>query len=286
MLDAHDGVADVQLNGGPGTDTAAYDRGLDPAPIAVENKFPLDPPPPPDPDPDPDPVTDCSWVGGVVSATIAPGTRATLRVSGGQIRFGAPAVPCGTATTSNTDEIVVEGPTDTRETLVVDLSGGKLAPGATPEGAGQSEIEVRVELRDVVDLVRVVGPRSRASFAVGSRGISLNRDDDVDITVDPDPIMVSLEGSRARDRLTAAGGYGAGRRFAGSAELRGLGSADVLVGGKGSDRMWGGRGRDLLRAVDHKRDRKIDGDAGRDTVYFDRGRDVPVDCERLRPRRG
>jgi Ca2+-binding RTX toxin-like protein len=284
VIDAHDGKADLNIHGGPGIDTAAYDRALDPDPIVVENRFPLDPPPPPPPGPDPV-KTDCSWAGGVVSATIAPGMRATLTVTGGLIRFGAPATGCGGATTSNTDRITVEGATDTPETLVIDLRGGRLAPGATPE-TGQSEIEVDVNLHDVVDLIRVIGEGSGASLAVGSRGISLNRDNDVDIPIDPDPIMVSLIGGGGRDRLTAAGGFGAGGSFAGSADLHGGGSADVLVGGTGRDRMWGGKGPDVLRAVDHKRDRRLDGDAGRDTAYFDRGRDVPVDCERLRPRGG
>jgi Ca2+-binding RTX toxin-like protein len=284
VIDAHDGTADLNIHGGPGIDTAAYDRALDPDPIVVENRFPLDPPPPPPPGPDPV-KTDCSWAGGVASATIAPGMRATLTVTGGLIRFGAPATGCGGATTSNTDRITVEGATDTPETLVIDLRGGRLAPGATPE-TGQSEIEVDVNLHDVVDLIRVIGNGSGASLAVGSRGISLNRDNDVDIPIDPDPIMVSLVGGPGRDRLTAAGGFGAGGRFAGSADLQGGGSADVLVGGKGRDRMWGGKGPDVLRAVDDKRDRRLDGDAGWDTAYFDRGRDVPVDCERLRPRGG
>jgi Ca2+-binding RTX toxin-like protein len=282
VFDAHDGVADQTLNGGPGVDSAAFDRGLDPTPVAVENRFPLDPPPPPGPDPDP--VTECSFGGGQVSATIAPGDRATLKVVGGQIRFGAPAIACGGATTSNTDEIVVEGPTDTREILVIDLSGGKLAPGATPEGSGMSEIEVDVDLHDVVDLVRIVGSGAGNSFTVGTNGISLNQDDDVDVTITPDPIMVALSGRGGRDRLRASGGFGSGGRFAGSVELNGGDSADTLVGGRARDTMSGGKGRDLLKAVDGRRDRKIDGGPGRDTAYFDRDRDAPVRCEVLRPR--
>jgi Ca2+-binding RTX toxin-like protein len=282
VFDAHDGVADLTLNGGPGVDSAAFDRGLDPPPVAVENRFPLDPPPPPGPDPDP--VTECSFAAGEVSATIAPGDRATLKVVSGQIRFGAPAIPCGGATTANTNEIVVEGPTDTREILVIDLSGGKLAPGATPDAAGRSEIEVHVDLHDVVDLVRVVGSDAGNSYTVGTNGISLNRDNDADVTVTPDPIMVALSGRNGRDRLSAAGGFGSGARFVGVAELSGGASADTLVGGRARDTMLGGKGRDLLKAVDNRRDRKLNGGSGRDTVYFDRGRDRPVNCEVLRPR--
>lgn len=301
VLDAHDGVVDLQLNGGPGLDTAAYDRGLDPRPLAVENLFPLDPPPPPPP-PGPEPVTACAFAGGVVTATIAPSDLATLTVGSGSIRFGTPAEDCGGATTSNTDRIVVTGASRTRETLVIDLRGGRLAPGSSHEGSGQSEIEVRVELQDVVDVIQVIGSDSGAFLAVGARGISVNADSDVDVTVTPSPIMVSLFGGLGRDRLTANGGFGSGRRFAGSAELRGAGAADVLVGGNGPDTMWGGpgpdrlvggrradlfsggAGNDVLRAVDRLRDRKLDGDGGRDEVYFDRRRDRPVECERLRPR--
>jgi Ca2+-binding RTX toxin-like protein len=305
VFDAHDGDADVQLNGGPGVDTAAYDRGLDPAPIAVENRFPLDPSPPPPP-PDPDPVTACGYTGGVVTATIAPGEQATLKVVAGQILFGAPAVACGAATTSNTDEIEVTGATDSRERLVIDLRTGALAPGATPDASGQSEIEVGVDLRDVVDAIRVIGPDSGAFFVAGSRGMSLNADGDVDVTVEPAALLISLVGGSEVDRLSARGGFGAGRPFAGSATLRGGDSADILLGGNRSDRMWGGqgvdrlrgapghdhlvggdqadflwggRGDDVLRAVDQLADRRIDGDGGRDTAYFDRGRDVPVQCE-------
>ena len=187
--------------------------------------------------------------------------------------------------------------------LVIDLRGGRLAPGATPERGGSSEIEVQVRLLDVVDAIQVTGPKSGAFLVAGSRGISLNADSDADVTVDPDPIMVSLVGGRGRDRLNAAGRYGAGSGFAGSAELRGGGSADVLRGGKGRDLMPGGPGRDLLvggasadffsggtgndvlRAADRLRDRRVDGNSGRDAAYFDRGRDVPVKCETLRARR-
>jgi Ca2+-binding RTX toxin-like protein len=37
---AVDGESDVQLSGGPGTDTAHYDAVIDPVPVAVENRIP------------------------------------------------------------------------------------------------------------------------------------------------------------------------------------------------------------------------------------------------------
>jgi hypothetical protein len=194
-------------------------------------------------------------------------------------------------------------PSGSRETLVINLRSGRLGPGI-PSEAGRSEIEVEVNLEDPGDVVRVIGPHTRASFALGSQGLALNADGDVDVIVDPVPVSISLVGGRGRDRLTAAGGHGAGGRFAGRAELRGAGAADILVGGNGRDRLYGepgadhlvgagradlfsgGGGDDILRAVDLLRDRSVAGDAGRDTVFFDRGLDRPVQCELLRPRSG
>jgi Ca2+-binding RTX toxin-like protein len=40
LLDAVDGEAETNLNGGPGIDTARYDAAIDPAPVAVENHLP------------------------------------------------------------------------------------------------------------------------------------------------------------------------------------------------------------------------------------------------------
>lgn len=40
VLEAVDGEAESNLNGGPGVDTARYDSVIDPAPVAVENRLP------------------------------------------------------------------------------------------------------------------------------------------------------------------------------------------------------------------------------------------------------
>ena len=39
-LHADDDEADTNINGGPGTDTAYYDLGVDPTPLATENRIP------------------------------------------------------------------------------------------------------------------------------------------------------------------------------------------------------------------------------------------------------
>jgi Ca2+-binding RTX toxin-like protein len=40
VIEADDDEADVQIHGGPGTDTPYYDAGVDPATIALENLIP------------------------------------------------------------------------------------------------------------------------------------------------------------------------------------------------------------------------------------------------------
>jgi Ca2+-binding RTX toxin-like protein len=40
IMRADDDAADVNINGGPGTDTAYYDLGIDPVPTATESKIP------------------------------------------------------------------------------------------------------------------------------------------------------------------------------------------------------------------------------------------------------
>src|SRR5688572_1882918 len=63
---------------------------------------------------------------GAVSATIDPGTPASLRVAFGEIWFGFSPAPCGGATAGNTTSITVHGAPGSRESLIVDYTGGAL----------------------------------------------------------------------------------------------------------------------------------------------------------------
>ena len=71
----------------------------------------------------------------VVTASITPGSAATVRVVGTEIWFGFSPAACGGATTTNTDTIAIAGAPGSVEHLVFDHAGGPLAPGVTPEGA-------------------------------------------------------------------------------------------------------------------------------------------------------
>jgi Ca2+-binding RTX toxin-like protein len=243
VIRADDDEADGGMNGGPGTDTAYYDIGLDPSPIAVENPI-GDPPPPPPPPP---PGGACAYDAGtrVVTAQVAAGTAATLRVSAGQIWFGVTPAACGTATTANTDRIGVIGAPGSGESLIIDQSTGTFAPGVEVE-SGASEIEIAVNLGDASDQVVVIGTAGTDTIAVGQNGIGLNADGDVDVTFSQLPSLIGIRGLGGLDTLSGRGGQGTGAVFGGQLALDGGDGADTLRGGLGADELHGGAGNDLL----------------------------------------
>ena len=261
VMRANDDEADGPMNGGPGTDTAYYDIGLDPGPIAVENLI-GDPPPPPPPPP---PGGGCTYDAGtrVVTAQLGAGTAATLRVTGGQVWFGATPVACGAATTANTSRIDVIGVPSSSETLVVDQATGTFAPGTEIE-SGASEIEIAVNLGDASDSVELVGTAGDDSIAVGQNGVALNADGDADIMFSPLPSRIEIHGLGGVDTLSGRGGQGTGGLFAGQVVLFGGDAADTLRGSLGADELHGGASSDLLEGregVD-----LLFGDAGGDTL--------------------
>jgi Ca2+-binding RTX toxin-like protein len=213
-----------------------------------------------------------------VTAAAAAGTTATLSVAGAEIRFGG--TPCGGATTANTDAITVTGPSGSVERLVIDQSGGALAPGATAEAIGISELELAVNLGDLTDEVVLQGTSAADTLAVGTKGVAFNNDADLDVAFGVLPSSVELVGGGGGDLLTAGGGYGAAQAFAGRVTLRGddgddtlsggsLG--DLLVGGAGADGMDGGTGDDVMRGEDGND--RLNGQDANDTLVGGTGAD-------------
>lgn len=132
-------------------------------------------------------VVGCAFAGSTVTVSmpaagdtavsIAVGTGVNL----GRIMYGV--LTCSTATTANTDTIVVTGNT-AAETVTFDLSGGAFAPGLTVEGAGTSEIELTVDLgTGTQDRVTITGGPGNEAIVFGTLGIALNGDTDVDATL-------------------------------------------------------------------------------------------------------
>jgi Ca2+-binding RTX toxin-like protein len=238
---ADDGEADGLINGGGGTDTAFYDGGLDPNPIAVENKFPGAPPPPPPP-----PAGSCSYdaASKSVTAQMTAGSQGTLGVVAGAIHFGAGGA-CGAATTANTDSITIVAGAGSQEHVTIDQTGGAFAPGATGE-SNAPEIEIALNLGDATDEVVILGTSGNDAISAGQNGVSLNADGDVDVTFAPLPATLEIRGGGGTNSITGQGGQGAGGRFAGQLLLYAGDQGDTLDGGDGDDQLHGGAGADVL----------------------------------------
>jgi Ca2+-binding RTX toxin-like protein len=215
-----------------------------------------------------------------------------------QIDDGHEVVSCQgpSATVLNTDLVQVSHTGPSADT--VDLSGGPLAPGFSPEPTGSSEIELQYLTRTFVDIRGSAGP-DRLSFGAG--GANLNGDDDTDVTGQFTVLLI--EGRRGADRISSQRGYttAATRRVLlgqsgrdtliatpdgatlhggnGHDRLIGGPGRDNLTGGRGSDLIRGGKGRDLIRAIDGRSDRVSCG-GGVDRAKVD-GIDRVKGCERL-----
>lgn len=271
-IHADDNEADTQIHGGSGTDTAYVDANVDPDTIAVENKI-VDPGPPPPPPP---PGGACVYDSATraVTAGLAAGTTATFAVVGSEIRFGATPVACGAATTTNTDSITITGAAGTVEHLIVDQTGGALAPGATPEAGENSEIEVEINLGDANDDIVVHGASGSGILAMGLKGLALNGDSDVDVIFAPLPTSIELVGTGGAEILTGRGGYGAGQVFPGRVTLRGEDGDDTLTGGNLDDLLVGGGGADTITGSSGNDE--LRGDAGVDKLNGNDGNDLLV----------
>jgi Ca2+-binding RTX toxin-like protein len=267
LIFAEDGVADAFINGGAGLDTAHYDLGLDPNPIAVETKLATPPPPPP--------AGSCVYNAATksVSAQMMPGgAPQTIKIVAGAIQFGEGTLaPCGAATPTNTDHITVVGTTEL-DRLVIDEGGGWFVPGATPELDITSEIEIAANLGEATDELAVIAAERNDTISIGQSGIALNADGDNDVTWAPRLSKVTVYGMGGRNNISALGGSGSGSGYAGQVflyagsqgdTLRGSNSADTLVGGAGNDVLDGREGADTL-----------DGTAGSDTLTGAGGQDA------------
>ena len=214
-----------------------------------------------------------------------------------QIDDGHEGIPCtGSPTVFNTDLIQI-GHTG-KSAATVDLHGGPLAPGFTPEPVGVSEIELQYLTPTFVDLRGTAGP-DQISFAAG--GVNLDGDDDADVTGQFTVLLIEAGGGN--DRLSSQSGYTrvAGRRVMlgqggrdtliatpdgstlhggnGHDKLIGGNGPDNLTGGRGADVITGGRDNDLIRAIDNSSDR-VDCGPGKDRAKVD-GIDRVKNCEKL-----
>jgi Ca2+-binding RTX toxin-like protein len=195
--------------------------------------------------------------------------RNTMSVSGGAILFEGD--PCGDATTTNTDTIVVTG-SGRDDVFVVDTRSGPFAPGATPGPSGSSEIEFQADLGGGPDLLRIFGARGPDRIVVGSSGVDLDDDHAANITMSR--MAVLAFGLGGDDVLSGRGDAGIGGEHELFLGLFGGGGRDRLIGGSRGDTLVGGGGADVL--IDRGGQDILVGRAGRDVLKGGGGGDLVI----------
>jgi RTX calcium-binding nonapeptide repeat (4 copies) len=232
---------------------------------------------------------------------------------------GEVLVPCsgGTPTIANTDLVAVQqSPAAGFSLIAIDIRSGALAPGATPEADGTSEIEVSVSMAGddsflIVQATDAPETIQAGTTASGAAGLNLNAAGEP--TPDPDIELVAgalmfVSGGGGADTISGQGGSGfagplqtallgafgeggrdllvagpAGALLSGGGNpdrLIGSDRRDYLQGGNGKDVLLAGRARDEVSAVDGRRERIRCG-RGKDEGVVDR-KDNAKGCEDLR----
>ena len=190
--------------------------------------------------------------------------RATVVRSGAAIRVrtvtGAVVNCTGDApTVNNLDSITFNGKKPDAS-LTIDHRGGPFAPGATDEGANNSEIEFEISAKR--GSVLFAGTGGSDTFAFGEiprggpkskRDPAANLNSTVELAKDADVIMTDVASIavRLRGGADVTSGRG-GVEFAGpvrsaSFDVRGGPGGDFITGGGRVDLLAGGGGGDLLR---------------------------------------
>ena len=222
-----------------------------------------------------------------------------------------PKQPCGAATTSNTDLVVVQGGGPEGVLFLADQSQGAFAPGFTAEPTGTSEIEFEFHPSGAIVFIGTGAP---TVVRLGTAGANVNGDDDVDVSLFSTPAGFGFVGGPGDDNIAATGGFGTGdpsprefvanggggndvivagrgraflEGFGGDDVVRGGPKRDVLTGGPGNDRVLGGAGRDRIegmagddRLLGGRGKDRINGGPGRDRCVGGPGKDHVEKCER------
>jgi hypothetical protein len=199
----------------------------------------------------------CSYRAGTVRLNLASDHVVRLLVVRGHIEFAdlrdyTYHGRCGAATVWNTDRIRLTESVAGTSRLQFDQQIGQFGPGRTQEATGVSEIEVYLgTVRDVWLMGRPV----RDAVVIGSWGLNINGDRDVDLIGALAEITAFL--NDGDDLIRAGGGRGTGEPWV---PPRG-----------GYLSVYGDDGRDVIRGT-AKRDR-LDGEFGADMVYGFGGND-------------
>jgi hypothetical protein len=196
----------------------------------------------------------------------------------GVIRFqsGAAATPCGAATRTNTDTIVVTS-TNASSTGSIFRIGPSFAGGFTNEPGSSDEIELSFDFTSGGRWY--LTPSARLSttpldLALGGNQLNLNRSEvdglDADATV-LGAEAVFVEGSLVADAVLAGGGFGTTGPFTTRLVVASGPGADVIVGGARADDLSGGLDPDVISGGKGRDDLK--GEGGIDRLFGNSGND-------------
>lgn len=186
---------------------------------------------------------------GTASVRVVPGGTVTIARSGNSIVVDGAA--CEAATVANTDLIDVASAdplASEAETIVVDLSGGALAPGATDEGDGSSEVEVEVDFDQEVtaafgETLRIIGSDGADRVSTSGIGVNLNAgeaNEDPDVSPNTHNLNFEVVAGSGDDGVDLS----QVTLFPEIAVFGGDGD-DVLSGNGFSSRLDGGPGSDI-----------------------------------------
>ena len=216
---------------------------------------------------DSDSGSECSTSGSTLTVDISSDETVTIKRSAGNFDVsgrGLVDTTCGGATVNNIDSVTVTG-TDGSETLILDLSGGTFAPGATAESTGLSEIEFDVDLGDGTDELSILGSSGVDKITFGSTAVKLNGDADQDMSRSSIEIL-GANGNVGADVLSGAGGGTTGTALQTTVSLNGGFGNDRLTGGAANDILTGSDGNDTLKGAGGAD--ALDGGARLDTVLY------------------
>jgi Ca2+-binding RTX toxin-like protein len=214
---------------------------------------------------------------------VTPTSMRLFVTNAGEIKWSDPmssqVFDCGKATVMNVDSIGVNDFNSVQASLfILDLQrpfGG----GLTPETVGISEIEFSIDGGTGEDSLEIHGGDPANRIVFGEEGVNLNKDSDVDATLD-DLEDISILGEGRNDVLSGGGGSGTGGPFAmrllvyglaGNDSLVGSNAGDTMLGSDGNDTMSGGRGGDVI--FGNKGADNLSGGAGGDELDGFQGND-------------
>ena len=173
----------------------------------------------------------------------------------------------GDPSVTNTDHISIE---DSLASVLLDLGPGPLAPGATPEADGTSEIEITATPREPPAFLLVAGSDGADTINLGrtaSGALGANLNAAAEPTPDADLELVGRQfvtvlGRRGADSISGQGGPGFTGPFGAALFMSGDDGNDTLTGGPRFDFIYDGDGRD-----------RVVGSLGREYVISGEGRD-------------